>query len=56
MAVCSKYANDALQSLGPGYSVNTYTGRNRVNAEITADTYEARKENLESNSILKALR
>lgn len=55
MAVCQQYANRALSSLGPGYEVNTMTGRNRVNAEVQAVTYAARKENLKDNTILKAL-
>lgn len=55
-AICEERANNALKNLGAGYSVNTFTGKNRVNAEITADTFKAKKENLETNSILKALR
>lgn len=55
MAVCKSYADKAVGSLGAGYSVNTFTGSGRVNAEVKADTYEARKENLENNSILKSL-
>ena len=56
MAICEEHANRALSNLGPGYEVSTFTGRNRVNAEIAAVTYEARKENMEHNTILKALR
>lgn len=55
-SVLADYANAALGRLGDGYSVNTHTGKNRVNAEITADTFKARKENSEDNSILKSLR
>jgi hypothetical protein len=55
MAVCQGYANRALGSLGDGYEVSTMTGRNRVNAEVRAETFAARKENLENNTILKAL-
>lgn len=55
MAVCQGYANRALSSLGEGYEVSTMTGRNRVNAEVRAETFAARKENLENNTILKAL-
>jgi len=54
-AVCMDYANNAVGRLGEGYSANAYTGKNRVNAEVSADTYKARKENLKTNSILKAL-
>ena len=54
MAVCQGYANRALSSLGAGYGISTMTGRNRVNAEVRAETFAARKENLENNTILKA--
>lgn len=56
MQVCKNHANSALERLGPGYEVTTLTGKNRVNAEISAKTHKARKENLENNTILKALR
>lgn len=55
MSVVSEKANQALGSLGDGYEVNTLTGVNRVNAEIVAVTYAARKENSQNNTILKAL-
>ena len=51
MAVCQGYANRALSSLGAGYGISTMTGRNRVNAEVRAETFAARKENLENNTI-----
>lgn len=54
-AICEKYANNALNILGEGYEVTTHTGRTRVNASVMATTYEARKENSENNSILKAV-
>ena len=54
--VCEDYATAALSRLGPGYEVTTMTGKNRVNAEIAAVSYKAKKENMEKNTILKALR
>lgn len=48
-------AYSAAAKLGDGYSVNYRVGRNRVIAEVTADSMEARQENLETNSILKAV-
>ena len=56
MSVCRSYADRALGSLGSGYEVSTMTGKTRVNAQITAVTYQARKENSENNTILKSLR
>ncbi len=55
-AVCKEYADRAASSLGSGYEVTTHTGRKRVNAEVAAVSYRAKKENSENNSILKALR
>ena len=55
MAACASYANAAAASLGDGYAVTTMTGKNRVNAEVAAVTYKAKKENLENNTILKAI-
>lgn len=56
MSICRDLANDALGRLGNGYEVTTYDGKTRVNASIIAKTYQAKKENSENNSILKALR
>ncbi len=56
MAICEERANNAVGKLGAGYSVTTMTGKNRVNASVFAETYQAKKENMENNSILKALR
>ena len=56
MAICKEHADAAANSLGSGYEVTTHTGKNRVNAEVAAVTYAARKENSENNTILRALR
>lgn len=53
--ICRDRASAAIQSLGDGYTVNTFQGKNRVNAEIAAESFQARKENMENNTILKAL-
>ena len=45
----------ALAKLGEGYSMNTHKGQNRVNVEVSADTFAARKENATDNTILKAV-
>ena len=55
MNVCQEYANNALGKLGDGYEVTTHTGTNRVNAEVAAVTYAAKKENLSDNTIIKAV-
>lgn len=54
--ICEEHANKALGKLGPGYTVTSMTGKNRVNASIFAESYEAKRDNMENNTILKALR
>lgn len=55
MAVCKGYADRAASRLGKGYKVTTYTGKTRVNASVGAVSFKARRENMKSNTILKAL-
>jgi hypothetical protein len=56
LAICQGYADNALHSLGQGYSSVQYKGKNRVAVEVKADTFLARRENLENNTILKAIK
>ncbi|HZK44372.1 MAG TPA: hypothetical protein VFC73_08855 [Syntrophomonadaceae bacterium] len=49
-------ANSALNSLGEGYKSDLHVGKNRANAMVYADTYQAKADNLRNNSILKAVR
>lgn len=54
IAVCKEYA-DAIQArAGEGYEVTTYVGKTRANASVHAATPEARQDNLENNTLLKA--
>ena len=55
MDICSEYASSALGRLGDGYEMSTHTGTNRVNAEVSAESFAAKRENLKSNTILKAV-
>lgn len=55
MDICQEYANNALSKLGDGYEVTTHTGQNRVNAQVEAVSYSAKKETLRDNSIIKAV-
>lgn len=56
MSICKDHAGRAVERLGDGYEADSYVGVNRVNASVRAVSYEARKENAESNTILKAVR
>lgn len=42
--------------LGAGYNQDVHVGKNRANAMVWPDTYEARRDNLKNNSLLKAVR
>lgn len=52
----SSVAFAAQSRLGDGYTASYYTADTRAVAEISADSLSARKENAETNSILKALK
>ena len=54
MSVCRSYADAIRNRAGEGYEVDEYTGTNRVNTSVYAATYEARKDNYENNTLLKA--
>lgn len=53
--VLKSYAQSAKNIAGEGYEVSEYTGTNRANASIYAETKRARKDNLINNTLLKAL-
>ncbi len=55
-SILKSKANNALNSLGEGYKSDIHVGKNRANAMVYADTYQAKRDNLKNNSILKAVR
>lgn len=55
MSICESHAKNIAARCGSGYQTDTHVGRNRVNAMVYADTYEARRDNLKHNTILKAV-
>lgn len=55
-SVLIEYAGKALNRLGEGYKSDLHIGKNRANAMVYADSYKAKRDNLENNSILKAVR
>lgn len=48
-------ANKVQTVAGEGYVAGLYEGKNRPNASILAKTKNAKKDNLENNTLLKAL-
>lgn len=55
-AICEEHANRIVGRLGDGYTVSSMTGKTRVNASVYAESSAAKRENMENNTILKALR
>ena len=53
--ICKEYADNAVSKLGEGHEVTVQTGRNRVNAQVAATTYKAKRANYKDNTILKAV-
>lgn len=54
-SICEGYAQQVRNRCGNGYEVSTYTGKTRVNASVHAETKEAKRDNWENNTLLKAL-
>lgn len=55
LQICKDHAYAAQSQLGEGYEVSYMVGKNRCNAEVAAVSRRAKKENLKSNTILKAV-
>ena len=55
-AVLREYATSVRNRCGDGYTQDIYVGKNRANATVSAETYEAKRDNLKNNTILKAVR
>lgn len=54
--VLTEYATAIKNRCGDGYTQDIYVGRNRANAMVSAETYQAKRDNLKNNTILKAVR
>lgn len=53
--VLEDHATEIRNSAGVGYGQDTYVGKTRANAMIYAETFKARKDNFENNTLLKAV-
>ncbi|MQW23889.1 MULTISPECIES: hypothetical protein [unclassified Lactococcus] len=49
-------ASAVRKRCGEGYAQDIHVGKNRANAMVYAETYQAKKENYKNNTILKAVR
>lgn len=55
-SLCSSLAAGIAARCGTGYVSDTRQGKTRVVCEVRADTPEARKDNLENNTLAKNMR
>lgn len=54
--VLEEKATAIKNSCGDGYGQDTYVGKTRANAMVYAETFEAKRDNMKNNTILKAVR
>ena len=54
--VLEQQASAIRNRAGVGYKQDTYVGKNRANAMVWADTYQAKRDNMKNNTLLKAVR
>lgn len=55
LAICQEIANDIVQKCGDGYETDTHKGKNRINVSIYASSKEAIQNNLDNNTLIKAI-
>ena len=54
--VLSEKATGIKNRCGEGYEQDVHIGKTRANAMVSAKTYQAKKDNMKNNTILKAVR
>lgn len=54
-AKLTEHATEIKNRCGDGYEQDIYVGKNRANAMVRASTYQAKADNLENNTLLKAV-
>ncbi|MBE5852272.1 MAG: hypothetical protein E7299_04870 [Lachnospiraceae bacterium] len=52
---CISVANNVAQIAGEGYNVSNWTGPHRAGATVWCDSYDAIRDNMKNNTMLKAL-
>lgn len=55
MSICKEHAEAVRKKCGDGYTTSSYVGMNRANVSVTAETSEAKRDNSQNNTILKAV-
>ena len=54
--VLEGYATNIRNRSGAGYEQDMHVGKNRANAMVWADTYQAKADNLRNNTLLKSVK
>lgn len=54
--VLEEKATAVKNRCGDGYEQDIYVGKTRANAMVFAETFEAKRDNMKNNTILKAVR
>ncbi len=54
-SICQEHARAIMNRAGSGYEVSSYVGTNRVNSSVIASTYQAKKDNMKNNTLIKAV-
>lgn len=54
--ILKEHATNIRSRCGDGYEQDERVGKNRANAMVYANTYQAKADNLRNNTILKAVR
>lgn len=54
--VLSERATGIRNRCGEGYEQDVHVGKTRANAMVSPKTYQAKKDNLKNNTLLKAVR
>lgn len=55
-SILTNHATNIKNRAGDGYEQDIYVGRTRANAMVSAETFKAKKDNLDNNTLLKAVR
>lgn len=55
LSACQEAADGVISRAGPGYQTGAYTGANRVNVSIYTEDPAVIQDNLDNNTLLKAL-
>lgn len=55
MAICQEVADGIKERCGDGYATSQHVGTNRVNVSVYTESREAKKDNMDNNTMLCAL-